>query len=608
MNYTRKRALLACDFCRHRKRRCDGKRPCTTCKDSNADCVYKELPYDRVEDASPTAVIDRLARIENLLEQQSQQIYQLNTRSSPGSYANSQADLAAEYSQQNEYLQSAAAAEIHASVDSSQFLIPKNHATLASTLLSLPAVRDLIGVYPADYFFQVEAKLPLPGILDGLCDRPLVWPRLDPAAFEPLVASYFLRAHPHHPLFSPQVFKSWQTRLLESQGEDNIETCLCFCVYALGTLCASQEGTQKGPELLGLEYFQAALKIMLRESLWGFRPDIKTCQALLLGASYFAHLGRPLHSWRLAQFASRKFLHIIESRNQHGVYAGLDDTEVRTFWQCFMVECDRVAELDVPRSGIEPLGDKMPLPHSTGPGDDENHVYCIAEHAIRRLLNRIHSSLYCPSPEMMQTSYSTGPPDPTHIWRRLSLQKLLSLSSELNRQLEEWYHSIPQYLRPPKGTDALPNDRSRVLRIRYYAARQIIHRPFLLQVVSGFERPGSPSNSPTMVADPYGNPLPIVMEKCKACIDSCIAYLHNAAEMIDKRSPYLWTFSQSCVACLVILWMADSSPSLQQLVPAMQPMQDMVLARLRRWATKDSSFDAEVRILEGLVFSDPMDT
>lgn len=39
--------LLACDFCRHRKRRCDGGQPCSTCQDANADCIYKELPVDR---------------------------------------------------------------------------------------------------------------------------------------------------------------------------------------------------------------------------------------------------------------------------------------------------------------------------------------------------------------------------------------------------------------------------------------------------------------------------------------------------------------------------------------------------------------------------------
>ncbi|CAJ2513711.1 Uu.00g018300.m01.CDS01 [Anthostomella pinea] len=546
-------------------------------------------------------------RLQRTAARQSQQIYQLSMRPSPSSYPPSQVDYPSEFAQQSDYLQPTPADTL----DSPQFLIPKNHATLASTLLSLPPVRDRLGDIPRDFFFQVEEKQPLPVLLSSLHDGPLVWPPLTPRILDELVGSYFHHAHPHHPLFTLQNFKLWHTRLLEHQDVDDIGTAICLCVYSLGAVCSAQGESQKSSEALGLEYFQPALKIILKATVWGFRPDLNTCQALLLAASYFAHLGRPLHSWRMAQFASRIFLNLVESRKRYLAQAEFDDIELCTFWQCFMVECDRVAELDVPRSGIEPLGDKMPLPHSADSGDDENriHITFIAEHAIRRLLNRIHNALYSPD-NTHDSSYSEMPTDPTKIWQRLSLQRLLSLSSELNRQLEEWYTSIPDYLRPPKGTDTLPNDRARVLRIRYYAAKQIIHRPYLLQAVSRTQEYRSPSHSPMMGSDPYKVPVPVVLEKCQTCIDSCVAYVFNAVEMIDKRSPYLWTFSQSCMACLVMLWMADNSPSLRQFVPAMQPIQNMVLAKLRKWTTSDSSssFDAEVRILERLSFPDHMDT
>ncbi|KAI8629575.1 hypothetical protein F5Y19DRAFT_86161 [Xylariaceae sp. FL1651] len=598
MNYTRKRALLACDFCRHRKRRCDGKKPCSTCKDSNADCVYQELPFDRVEETGPTAVIDRLSRIEALLEQQSQQIYQLNVRSSQSPYPPSQSDYVSE--KQSDAMRSMPI-DFDASLEASQFLIPKNHATLATTLLSFPQVRDVIGEYPRDYFFQVEEKSHLPGLLDHFHDGPLILPALDPGVLDPLITSYFQHAHPHHPLFTSRTLRTWHMRFLEAQDLDGIGTSICLCVYALGTLCSAQNSHQKGNETLGLEYFQPALKIIIREVVWGFRPSIQACQALLLAGSYFAHLGRPLHSLRMVQFASRLFLLIAESRQKHHAHADFDDTEVRTFWQCFMVECDGVAELDVSRSGIEPLGDTMPLPHSLESADDENHIYSIAEHAIRRLLNRIHSALYNPD---STHRYSTLPTDPTHIWQRLSLQKLLMLSAELNRQLEQWYRSIPEYLRFPKGSDPLPNDRSRVLRIRYYMAKHLIYRPFLLQTISRQREYRSPPQSPMPESDPFSLPLPVVMERCESCVESCVKYLYNVVDMIDKRSPYLWTFSQNCMATLVMLWLADNSAPLRNSVPAMRPIQNLVLERLRKWAVEDSSFEAEVRILEQFVFSD----
>ncbi|KAI0888980.1 uncharacterized protein GGS22DRAFT_65574 [Annulohypoxylon maeteangense] len=604
MNYTRKRALLACDFCRHRKRRCDGKKPCSTCRDSNADCVYKELPFDRVEDSSPTAVIDRLARIENLLEHQSQQINHLSTRSSPLSYPTSQADYFATYQQPSEYLPSTSAA-IDPQLDSPQFLIPKNHATLPITLLSLPMVRDLIGEYPRDYFFEIEEKLPLPGLLGKLYDSPLVWPSIDADTLDVLSENYFRNVHPHHPLFTPAMFKAWQDELIQEKGMEEIGTAICFCVYALGTICSNTAGDYDNDEALGIQFFQPALRIILHKLVWEFRPSINLCQALLLAASYFAHLGRPLHSWKMAQFSSRMFLGLLESRQRYIASAEFEEAELRTFWQCFTVECDRIAELDVPRSGIEPLGDRMRLPHSTDPSDNENTIYFIAEHAIRRLLNRIHNSLY--GPEIAQTSpIHVLPTGPNQAWQSLNMQKLQALSAELNRQLEEWYFSIPDYLRPVKGTLPLPNDRARVLRIRYYAARHIIHRPFLLQMVSRQCEEQSPASTSVLSPDSYSEST-VFLERCETCIDSCVTYLYNAIEMIDRRSPYLWTFSQSCLACLIMLWMADNTPALHHYLPHMQPIQNMLLTKLRKWAIKDSTFAAEIHIIEQLVFSDPME-
>lgn len=243
----------------------------------------------------------------------------------------------------------------------------------------------------------------------------------------------------------------------------------------------------------------------------------------------------------------------------------------------------------------------MPLPQSLESSDDRNHIHAIAEHALRRLLNRILSALYNPD---STHRYSLLPPDPVRIWQRMGLPKLLSLSAELNRQLEQWYRSIPEYLRFPKGIDPLPNDRSRVLRIRYYMARQLIYRPFLLQAVARHQDSRSSPLSPLPESDPSNLPVPVALERCETCIDSCVKYLQNVVDMIDKRSPYLWTFAQNCMATLVILWLADSSARLSHLVPAVQPIQNAVLDRLRQWAVENSSFESEVRIIEGLIFSD----
>lgn len=265
----------------------------------------------RVEDSSPSAVVDRLARIESMLEQQSQQLNLLGNASSPRiASLRGQSDYFSGLPQQSDYLQSTTTIGA-TEVDSTQFLIPKDHATIASTLLALPRARRLLGDYPRDFFFQLEETLPLPGVLSNVHDATQIWPSLEPDVLDVLAMNYFQHVHPHQPLFTPQSFRLWQDRLVQAQVMDEITTAICFCVYALGTVCMHSEDTEAS-EGIGLEYFQPALRTILHHTIWGSRPNIAICQALLLAASYFSHLGRPLQSWKMAHFGSRIFLNLVE--------------------------------------------------------------------------------------------------------------------------------------------------------------------------------------------------------------------------------------------------------------------------------------------------------
>ncbi|CAK7237508.1 hypothetical protein SBRCBS47491_010000 [Sporothrix bragantina] len=193
----------------------------------------------------------------------------------------------------------------------------------------------------------------------------------------------------------------------------------------------------------------------------------------------------------------------------------------------------------------------MPLPTSLDPEDGDNMICFIAEIAVRRLSNRIHSSLYAteasgayPDNDSSASGrttpgnkrkrldsdvpYSITVPGsstgadpsltagPTANFDRSSTGKVLPISAELNRQLEAWYKAMPDNIRPPLlagnrsssvftydfgSHDIAENDpqwhdtqqpqhtttrtlseRVQILRIHYYAARHIIHRPFVLGV------------------------------------------------------------------------------------------------------------------------------
>ncbi|KAJ5721738.1 uncharacterized protein N7483_009672 [Penicillium malachiteum] len=78
--YPRKRISVACHYCRHRKRRCDGEKPqCALCRESNIACEYPKqvmeeaLPRREAVSQNQKILLRRLDRLESLLREESQQ-------------------------------------------------------------------------------------------------------------------------------------------------------------------------------------------------------------------------------------------------------------------------------------------------------------------------------------------------------------------------------------------------------------------------------------------------------------------------------------------------------------------------------------------------------
>jgi hypothetical protein len=106
-----------------------------------------------------------------------------------------------------------------------------------------------------------------------------------------------------------------------------------------------------------------------------------------------------------------------------------------------------------------------------------------------------------------------------------------AVCNELRSQLETWYSSIPEDFRPNLEDTATesPASRQTILKIRYFAARHIIYRPFLLCIVTH----GSNRAPQSMV------------EKAGLCIESCRWYLHHTTQVVTMPSQYTWTFALS---------------------------------------------------------------
>lgn len=94
-----------------------------------------------------------------------------------------------------------------------------------------------------------------------------------------------------------------------------------------------------------------------------------------------------------------------------------------------------------------------------------------------------------------------------------------------------------------------------------------------------------------------------MLEKCHVCIQSCEAYILNAVDMLDKRTPYLWTVSQSCLESFIVLYLASRSPHLRHLTPDLNALAGAFGPKLQKWATPGSALEALLNITNLLLAS-----
>jgi hypothetical protein len=121
--------------------------------------------------------------------------------------------------------------------------------------------------------------------------------------------------------------------------------------------------------------------------------------------------------------------------------------------------------------------------------------YFLAKIALRRLLNRVSHLIYSKGTNM-------------------SLSSLAPIVAELDYQLTQWYENLPIPVQFPHNRVLLSNPVQTVLRLRYFACRTIIFRPYILAVLED---------------EKLGMDGP-VRENCRKCLEACIRQLDHVTE------------------------------------------------------------------------------
>ncbi|PSS02287.1 hypothetical protein BD289DRAFT_458135 [Coniella lustricola] len=544
VDYPRRRATIACEVCRSRKSRCDGTKPkCKLCTELGAECIYRE-PGIKL-DAGDKLILERLSHIESLLQLNMNMVNQSNGIN----MAQDSPNLSNGTTLSGEHMLLPGASGSFLSVIPSSGMgtwtpnntnistMPKIHTNAALHLLQWPLIRDLVSrPYDPQILLQLEmAREPLHSLTKTPC--------VDLSNTTAYIEAYFDRVNIWYACVNPYTWRSHYRSALSNGFREGAESCIVLLVLALGQ--ASLRGSisrvvpQEDPP--GLQYFTAA---------WALLPGMMTsnnvlaAQCHLLASAYLFYLVRPLEAWNLLCTTSTKLQLLLMSPNR--IPPEQRELTERIYWNALLCESDLLAELDLPHSGVVQFEENVGLPGGFE-GEDSEAVgrddlwYFLAEIALRRLLNRVSQLIY--SKDSMATTTSLEP-----------------VVAELDFQLTQWYESLPLPLQFPFTRTLLPDPIQTVLRLRFFACRTIIYRPYILAVLDNEQA----------VLDPA------VRDSCHKCLEAAVRQLEHIAAHHAGHMPYLWQGALSIVSQTLLVMGATMSPSLVNILLTLVPHRDTI--------------------------------
>ncbi|GKZ25833.1 hypothetical protein AbraIFM66951_002834 [Aspergillus brasiliensis] len=324
---TRKRAAVACEYCRKRKRRCDGRQPvCSLCQQSNrTTCHYVvnlptqaegETGTDATTTGPDSSLTNRLARLEAATEEHSasmdamkKQLRELITTANVSCTDGVLSYTPATTVQlTNPSPGGQTSTRIH---DSVPMTIPLGHGSTSEDLLRARKVKLLLGGHPKNMFLKTEQKRGQPEEFTLRLDS--TWATasgasLEEAAAADLVNVYFAEVNSRFPVLDQETF-SVIFNSTDLKGEMDTTVALVLMVLALASVSQETADNIKGNTLPAAAFARPSIQFLLREWPSYYRTDTHLCQALFLAASWYNYLCRPLQAWRMIHMASTNIQH-----------------------------------------------------------------------------------------------------------------------------------------------------------------------------------------------------------------------------------------------------------------------------------------------------------
>lgn len=458
----RKRTAHACDACRLRKSRCDGRQPCSWCLENEVDCLYGQQ-QPNLNQGKSDKILETVLRMDGLLRSIHENLSeQQNIRSIASPTFSDSASPDHDFAK-------VANATLSAHTSATEDLLSSPYAA------PFPSLRSQFRP-----IFQLESKCP-----------PLPFsPRSIKPCFttdeaERLLASFQSNVNFWYPTVSKATLQDLFEKVRNGFVGNSCEDCAALLVMALGAASELIHLVHSDTKNNGFETRRHQSELMTMASvcfdeamklLTVAHMEVSTLatQCVFLAALYCSFLQRPLQTWSHLSTAASKSRSLLA----YGTGSGNpedDECIRRIFWSCYIIESDLISELShLPQSGVAEVESEVPLPgplktHFTESETESSALYFLSCISIRRLLNRVHHLLYAEDKHR--------PPSQSHTNSRD--ESLRGLIAELDRQLVLWRETLPEFLQFEDDTRECVNEHASFLRQRYLACKSVIYRPYV---------------------------------------------------------------------------------------------------------------------------------
>ncbi|CZT41704.1 uncharacterized protein RSE6_01477 [Rhynchosporium secalis] len=429
----RPRATLACEMCRSRRTKCDGRKPtCSFCDDHNIPCKYRDpaAPASSKTELEIQAIKLRLEDVFTLVSMQSLERLDPNTATTGFSVGFAGNAAGSIYSGRDQY--------------------PMDESIISRTwrmefpfmLIQTQSTMCLLGQDPMLSARMVVsertdlATLTLPSFADES--------KVQYGDAISVFAYFYDRMQHWYPVLH-QDFLSLYLEKLGSELSPSADYCLALIVAAIGSVCRCASFATAYTTRPDAKYIGKALTMIPFVNL---EFSLRSAQCLLFLAVYYNSIGKPCQAHDYILMASCKAQALFKCQIYHADEESLTLLRL-VFWSTLLIETELGYHMDMPESNVWKFDDRILLPsiHDSWEPFRENQRYMLEQ-------ARPQDSLALTSNDTK--AYFLAAISMCRMMRRCFASVVLFnhkevyapiIANELTNQLVNWHESLPSSLK-----------------------------------------------------------------------------------------------------------------------------------------------------------------